>query len=204
MAWTMTERAKASKVRREWYCDDCEHQWKTVHDQGEDEDYVPECPVCAQVADEVRRPIAMRGNAARALDFVQEMAERDYGVTNLRDHLQPGDTANMPPPPIQGAEADAITREIINAGGVPEKAGDHLQPFVKNFFGSNGAAAGQAMGANPFGVPTDINSARAMAAPAAAESRSMGADPVGLLHEAGKRGLDPTARKNLTIVSKGT
>ena len=197
MGFKMTERARTAKVRREWYCDVCETQWKTVSDYDDDSEAQCPNPACAGEAAEVFKPIAIRGNAHRALEFAQHMVESQYdGVTNIRDNLQEGETAFMPPSPIQTAEAEAITREIINAGGVPEAAAGHLKADVQNFWRNSGG--GQAS-PNPFGVPTSIDEARAMAAPAAMESRAMAADPVGLLHEAGKKGLDPTSRRNLLV-----
>lgn len=204
MAFRMTDRARAAKVRREWYCDVCEAKWITVHDAGEDEDYTPECEECASMAEQVRRPVGIKTNASRAVEFAHRMSEERLGVTNMRDHLQQGDISAMPPSPIQTSEADAITREILNAGGVPDSVGDHLKPHVQNFWGANGTAGTAPPGPNPLQLPTTIDAARAMAAPAAAESRAMNADPVGLLHAAGKKGLDPTSRQNLVIHSKGS
>lgn len=199
MGFRETVRAQAAMVRREWACDVCEHHWRTVEPSSSE--VAPECPSCAEVAPrQVFRPIAIRGNASRALDLAQSVIENDYGLTDARDHLQAGETAAMAPPPIQTAEADAITREIINMGGTPDMA-PHFQAQVKNFFGA-GSATAPAGPPNPFGVPTNIEQARQMAAPAAAASTGMGADPIGLLHEAGKKGLDPVARGNLKVHSK--
>ena len=199
MAWKQVIRnGVAPKIRREWFCDACEHRWITVQSEEEAE-MVPDCPACEGSdvpPEQVFRPIPKLGNASRALALAQHIAETQFGKTNIRDHLQKGETANMPPSPIQTAEADAITREIINAGGVPPKDGDRLKPLVQNFFRSPDGGVPAALG------PLTREAALQMAAPAAAETRASGHDPMALLHEAGKKGLDPTSRKNLIVHNK--
>lgn len=197
MAWRETPRAKAAKVRREWYCDECEYRWVTIDEQA-DVVECPDCPECASRPEQVRRPVGLRTNASRALELAQKVAEEDYGVTNMHDHLKPGDIGAMAPSPIQTAEGEAITRELVSMGA-PVELAPHLQEQTKTFWGANGAATPQA---NPFGLPTTIDQARVMAAPAAAETRAAGHDPVGLLHQAGKKGLDPVSRQNLKVYSK--
>jgi hypothetical protein len=160
--------------------------------------------MCASLGTQEMPLPAVKTTISQAVEFVQKMAEEQYGVTNLRDHLKPGDTAFMPPSPIQSAEGEAITRAMVEAGAPPEM-GDHLQAQSRNFWGA-GVGLPAPMNHNPIAaaIPTTIDAARAMAAPAVMEARALHSDPVGLLHEAGKRGLDPTSRKNLLIHSKGT
>ena len=191
----MTERAKAVKIRRTWYCDICEEKWVTVTDPDQ-EDVCPDCPECASMPERVIVPFGVKTNASRAVEFAHKMAEQDYGLTDMKDHLQQGDISHKAPAPIQTSEAEAIAREILNAGGVPERAGDALQSHVQNFWGA-GMAATAPQG--PSLVPTSLDQARMMAAPAAQASKGMGADPVALLHEAGKKGADPVAKQNLKI-----
>jgi len=199
----MTERAKAAKVRREWYCDVCEHQWRTVED--EDETAEPECPECEGIAEQVRRPVGVVSIQSKARDVVWDVAQKDYGATNMRDDIREGERLNIGPPPIQAAEAEAIVR-ATTGGSVPEPAGEALKSHVQSFWGA--ADSGQMAPQNPMQaairsqVPQSIDAARMMAAPAAQAARSMGSDPVGLLHGPAAKAKDPLAKRNLTIMSK--
>lgn len=198
MAWHETARAQAAKVRRTWYCDACEHKWVVVTDA--DDPTIPSCPMCLDEPVQHFEPFGVKTNASRAVEFAHKMAERDFGVTDLNDHLKKGDIAHKAPPPIQNAEAEAITQAILDAGGVPDRqrVAEHLKPLVKGFFGANGAAAGPQQGP----IKQAIDNAVATAPVAAAMARQEGSDPVALLHEAGKQGLDPTSKKNLTVVGR--
>lgn len=198
----MTDRARAAKVRREWYCDDCGHQWNTVHDAGADEDYVPVCLECEAMAGQVRRPVGIKTNASRAVDFAHNMAEQDYGLTDMNDNTRAGESVVKGPAPIQTAEAQAMARELV-AAGAPERMAPELEAQAKSFFSGNVVNPNSAA-TNPIAaaIPQTLDAARAMAAPGVHASRGMRADPLGLLHEAGKKGLDPTARGNLRNYSK--
>lgn len=177
-------------LRRLYKCADCGVQFHEFVDNKSTPLRV-DCPECTKPAPldvagekaegeerirvmlESGKPPGVRTNVSRAVEIAQRMAEDDYGMTNLRDNLKPGDIAAMPPPPIQSAEAQAIVREFVQAGAPPEM-GKELQEQAKNFWQPNPAAL-------------------ATAAPGAAAARADGVDPVGLLHAAGKKGiLKPT------------
>ena len=143
--------------------------------------------------DQVFRPIAIKTNASRAVEAAYAMAERDFGVTDIKDNLRQGDVPVKAPPPINTAEAEAMTRELVGAGAVREDVAPHLQPMIRNFWGAGGGA-GMAPAMAQQVAPM------VQAAPAAArEARAEGSDPMAILHAAGKKGLDPTAKSNLTI-----
>lgn len=202
MAWRETARAKAARIRRTWECDVCEHRWFTVHDDGDT--YVPECPMCESLAATQEMPLpGVKTNASRAVELAWQVAQ-ERGMTDMRDHLRKGDTAAMPPPPIQGAESEAIVRAQVEAGAPPELGG-HLKGMAESFWGAGVGLPGRQVPNNPIlaALPQTPDAARMMVGGAAAQARSMNEDPVGLLHEAGKRGLDPTAKRNLLIHSKG-
>ena len=205
MAWRETARAKAARIRRTWECDVCEHRWFTVHNDGEAYDYEPECPMCASLEASQQMPLpAVKTDVSRAVEFAVGMAERKLGVTNLNDNLKPGDVAAKLPPPIQGAESDAMAQELVNAGAAPEVA-EHIKQGAASFWG---ASVGMAKPTSPMAaaignlIPQTPDAARAMVGGGAQIARAEGVDPMSLLHAAGKAGLDPTARKNLEIHSK--
>lgn len=200
----MTERAKAARIRREWECDICSHTWITVHEPDE-EDETPECPMgCDSDIEQVRRPVGVKTNASRAVEVTHAMSER-MGMTNMRDNLKKGDTSYVAPPPIQTAEAEAMTRAML-AGEKPE-LGDAMKASVQSFFGAANTGqmarpANQMQAAIQSQVPTNLDAARAMAAPAAQAARGMGKDPIALLHGPTAKQSDPLAKRNLKILSK--
>lgn len=201
MLWRQKIRDKPPKIRREWRCDECDHSWNTIHEDGEEShSYVPECPNCPilqmrerRAAQQVFRPVAVLGTASKALAVAETMMREDYGMTNMRDHTHEGDIAPIAPSPINTAEADAITREIINAGGVPEASAPHVKAQVQSFWGA-GQAAAPAIPAAPALMP--------QATVAARQARNEGADPIAMLHagRAASPKHDPLA--NLRVVSK--
>ncbi len=194
MTFKMTDRAKAAKVRRTWYCDECEHQWNTVDEPGSAD--LPECPMCAAEPEQVLKPFGVKTNVSRAVEAAHRMVETDYGMTDMNDNLRPGDIAAKGPASMQTAEAEAITRELVASSDTPEAVAPHLKQQVTSFF--NGGSANLNPNTIASAVPQTLDAARAMAAPGVMASRSMKADPVGLLHAAGKNpAFDPL--KNLKV-----
>lgn len=155
-------------VTRRYACDQCEHEWTFLH-LKRDEPY-PDCPRCeAQAAASLPTMFAINTVKSKAVDFAQKMAEEDYGLTDMNDNMREGDVAAKAPPPIQTAEAEALTRMMKDT--VPDCTDEQAQA-VKNFWqpGSSVAPA----------------QATQMAAPGAAAARQLGADPVQMLHKSEK------------------
>lgn len=162
-------------IRRTLNCTDCGFTWQEY--VASSDVPVPECAACQHA--ETRRipgPFAITGAKSKAIDMAQQMAEQDYGLTDIRDNQRAGDIAAVGPPPIQTSEAEAITREMVQAGVSADMA-PIMQDAVRNFWQQNGAVSA-----------ADTGSAIAAAAPAAAAARASGHDPIGLLHQAGKSG----------------
>ncbi|MDE2103309.1 MAG: hypothetical protein KGL39_39075, partial [Patescibacteria group bacterium] len=118
-------------------------------------------------------PPGVLTNKTKAVKIAQDIAERDYGMTDMRSGSRPGDIAALAPSPIQTAEAESITRAFVEAGA-PAEIAPELKKQAENFWQPAAGAAGTAMQAASAG---------------AAEARKMGSDPVGLLHAAGKKGM---------------
>jgi hypothetical protein len=176
-----------------YHCDDCDTTFKGWR---ETDGPYPDCPKCGGEGGWAAQAPAIGTNKGKAIDMTYKMAEETYGVTDLKDNLRQGDVAAMPPSPIQTAEADAITREMLGAsGGTPEVA-EHLKSYVQNFFG---ATQGPHAPQNPDQAAAVNLGAIQSAAPAAAEARAAGVDPVAILHKG--RGMG-AGIENLTILSK--
>ena len=154
-------------------CDECDAQFTAFR---EVDGPMPDCPNCIpdETPFEAKAP-ALLTNRSKAIDYAQKMAEETFGMTNIRDNSRPGDIAAMAPPPIQTAEADAITRQMVEAGVGTQETAPELKQFVQGFFG---AADQQSMAHQAQTI------AQAAAPAAAAETRAAGRDPLALLHGA--------------------
>jgi DNA-directed RNA polymerase subunit RPC12/RpoP len=167
-------------ISRTYLCDDCDNRFTRLH--WERDEPVPECPYCAsEKARQVPGMFSIGTNKGKAPDMVYRMAEEDYGITDMNDHLYEGDIAMKAPAPIQTAEAEAIVREIKDATGM-EDVPVHLKDQVQSFWKTN---------TTPQAAP-EANALRtqleAQAKASAATTRESGADPMALLHNAGKEG----------------
>jgi len=169
-----------------YYCDECDLTFKSFR---EADGPLPDCPICVPDTTpfEAKAP-AIIGIKAKAIDIAQKIAEESFGLTDMNDNNRPGDLIVKNPAPIQTAESEQITREMMAyTNATPEQA-PHLQDYVKNFFG----AAQNLPSADPQAVISG-------AAPAAAEARSMGKDPISILQskQVQNRGIN-----NLTVVAR--
>lgn len=174
-------------VTRKYACDDCDYEWTYLHLRS-DEPY-PDCPKCRRMADaSLPTSFAITTVKAKAVDMAQKAAEESFGMTDMNDNLREGDIAAKAPPKVQTAEAEALTRMMIDAN--PELTPAQAEG-VKGFW-QNGIA-----GASPEQVAQVVG-------PAAAIARASGADPVELVHKADKAHADATGRRgmNLDVVSR--
>jgi hypothetical protein len=155
-----------------YHCDECDLTFKSFREL---DGPMPDCPICVpdNTPFEAKAP-ALLTNKAKAIDIAQKVAEESFGLTDMNDNNRPGDIVAKGPAPIQTAEAEAITREMIQAGmGTPE-VGPELKQYVEGFFGA----------ATPQSLAAQAQQAAQQAAPqAAAETRAMGLDPIALLHK---------------------
>jgi DNA-directed RNA polymerase subunit RPC12/RpoP len=169
-------------------CDDCNVEFKGWR---ESEGPYPDCPHCGTKGGWAPQAPNIIGVKAKAIDIAQKVAEETFGLTDMNDNNRPGDIVVKSPSPIQTAESEAITREYMAMTNAPPEIAPHLQGYVKSFFGA--AEAGNMPSANPM---AQIQGA----APAAAEARSQGVDPIGLLHKS--KTMARSGINNLTVVAK--
>jgi hypothetical protein len=170
-----------------YHCDECDLTFKSFR---EVDGPLPDCPICVpdNTPFEAKAP-AIIGNKAKAIDMAQKIAEEDFGLTDMRDNNRPGDVIVKSPSPIQTAESEQITREMMAVTNAGPEVAPHLQQYVKNFFGA--ANQGQ----------TTIDPAASIqgAAPAAQAARSEGVDPIALLHKS--KGLNSGINR-LNVIAK--
>lgn len=174
----MTERAQRALIRRTYRCDECSYEFRWTHASA-DEPY-PDCPRCAAVGPAYQPPMpAIVGNKAKAIDIAQKIGE-EMGLTDMNDNMRPGDIAAKGPAPIQAAEREAITRELIEAGVAEQQAAQVANPGATSFWqGSMGAGSPS---------PTGGGSISDTAKVASAEQKSQGVDAVGLLEKGRETG----------------
>lgn len=165
----------STKVR----CPECGAKFK-YYTKSQD-DPMPDCPNCAATArQEVippsqQRPhlVAIRGNAGKALDMAQKIAEEDYGLTNMRDNTLQGETSLMPLTKDQ--------REMVEVGKMVAGETAYKPELANKFFNPAGAA--------PKGVNLGGQNKLAALGRAGAQAvRGTANDPMQLLHRGIKEG----------------
>ena len=175
-------------VTRTYVCDDCQYEFSAFH-MNRDEP-PPECPACYAATHAIPGRFNITSARSKAIDLTQQIAEQDFGLTNIRDNSRAGDIAALPPPPVQTAEAEMLTRQMKEAA--PQM--DDQKAALVNAFWKNSMTGGAAPGAGASGLSAEQerDALLAQGQVAAAQANGLGADPVGLLHEAGKRGMADT------------
>src|ERR1700687_1403501 len=139
------------RVERKYRCLDCSHKWRVIITLQEGgvagalQD--PACPKCfnipAIVPDRVASP-SITGTRSRAVDEAWRIAQEDYGLTNMRDNAQEGETAFITPP---AQKPEHMTRpEVLWGGAAP--TGPMQMPGAANLMamGRQGAALAKAEG----------------------------------------------------------
>ena len=175
-------------VTRTYLCDDCGYRFTQFH-MNRDE-VAPDCPSCYAATHSVPGGFNITTNKAKAMDMVQKIAEEDYGLTNMRDNGRDGDVAAMGPAPVQSSEAEQLTRQMMEA--TPQM--NDQQAAAVNAFWKNSMSGAPAPGIPGPELSPEARRDLLLAQGAAASTQAtgLGADPVGLLHEAGKRGMADT------------
>lgn len=181
MAIVLTKRAQAARVRRTYSCSDCGLQWIVLHENMHEP--VPDCPTCAVKAEWAVPLPGVLTTKSKAIDIAQDVAERDFGLTNMRDNSRPGDIAYMGPSPVQTAERDALTQQMAEMARAVENEGGQVAPEVKMAMGEgNFWTAGQAALPN-------MGNMIANASPATLQQQQEGTGAIGLLEKARSEGM---------------
>lgn len=117
----------------------------------------PECPTCAAATQAIPSMPAVRASpearaAVDAVDLTWDIAQKDFGMTNMNDHVRPGDVVAKGPPPMQTSERQAVQQEVAELLG--PAAAEHLSPDqqlkVKDFW--QGGMGAPAVGSEQMGA----------------------------------------------------
>ena len=142
-------------IRRRLRCTDCEHVFEVRVERREDP--LPECPMCTQASAALPSMPAVRASPeARAkvdaVEMAWKMAQEDYGMTDMRDHVKPGDVVAKGPAPMQTAERQSIQQEIAELVGpaAAEQLNPDQQLQVQDFW--KGPTQAPAVGAEQMGA----------------------------------------------------
>lgn len=174
-------------VTRTYLCDDCGYRFTQFH-MNRDEP-APDCPACYAATHSVPGGFNITTHKSKAVDMAQKIAEEDFGLTNMRDNSREGDVAAMGPSQVQSAEAEDLTRQMMAAQPqINEQQAEMVNAFWKNSMGGS-TMPGVSPGLSPEQQRDQL---LAVGAAASSQAAGIGADPVGLLHEAGKRGMADT------------
>lgn len=129
-------------IVRTYVCDDCGTKFDKFHASRDEPP--PECPGCQALASKQvpavfhmneRTPRRGYGNASKAGNIAQDILEKDYGMSDIKDRQREGDLSIVTPP--------------------------HLRPAVDSFFSASGpiiaaakqgAQAASREGSNPMTI----------------------------------------------------
>ena len=134
-------------IVRTYHCDDCGTTFDKLHFDRADP--APECPGCQALASkQVPAGFSINGNASKAGDIAQNILEKDYGMTDIRDRQREGDISTITPPHLRAA-----------VDGMWKPTGDIIAAAKA------GAAAAKADGVNPLMLTQRVAKERGNAKP---------------------------------------
>lgn len=175
-------------VSRTYLCTDCSHEFSKLHLDREERE--TECPRCAeQTVHQLPGRINIGTNKGKAIDYVQKMAEEDYGLTDMRDNQRAGDIAAMGPSHMQTAEREQVQQQIAEAIRATAGEGTPISPEVMSVVEGQGGYWKGGMGQD-----TSVTSVAAPKAPGAR-------DNVGMLEAARDRGISNNVRYDVVARS---
>lgn len=151
---------------RHYQCkkEDCGHKWWQEY-QGGDASNQVFCPLCGDHKGKMH-PVAVNtcqtGKFGKAAGVMQDMLEKDYGMTNLKDNLREGDVAAVVDNPVSKASNEMGGMFAPAPSGAPSAPG-----------GMNAQAL--LAGAKAY----------------TAQSNAEGRNPMNMFHQAAKKGYVP-------------
>lgn len=214
MAWKETPRSQATLLRRRYRCEDCNLVFDARHESADEPP--PPCPRCppesaAEPAYIAPMP-ALNTTKAKAIDLAQQMAEEDYGLTDINDNQRAGDIAYKPPPPMSTAEREREIREMVEREAqvaaslptgliMPDGSRGVVSEEQRNVLVDPSMQAANYWQGNAGGFAEQTVGDSATAAAASAAAREQGVDPVGILERGRKEGNMPM---RLNVVGRET
>lgn len=169
-------------IYKTFECIDCETQFEVSMAMNDPDPSCPN-PDCNKVLEWKPKGFAITGNKSRAIDYAQDVMEKDYGLTNFRDNNREGDVGV-----IRHQETRAETELVERTAR--EMTAQTDNPAVKAFWGQNN------------GTPTTMNSMTGQSLVSMAKVGPAAVDPIAMLHNGVKAGQIPTPRQMMKIVAK--
>jgi hypothetical protein len=185
-------------VQRRLLCD-CGFEWSALCLADEPN---PECPVCREVARRIPGRLNKRTARSKAIDYVQQMAEQDYGLTDFNDNQREGDIAFKAPAEPSTAETEALIREAMQG----QSANEQQVAGALHMLGMKKAADVWTHPGAMTPTPSNVGMGGGPSVPSfdpgqAGVARSEGFDPIGMLHDAGAKGALGPGGMPLTVVA---
>lgn len=202
MAWK--DNSTHILIRRKYRCDVCEHIFEARHESPDEPP--PDCPACVQLGQAVGQPLyipPMPGigtTKGKAIDLAQQMAEEDYGLTDMNDNQRAGDIAFKGPAPMQTAESDQLIHTMAQyaaqTGAAPLPEGPRAPDGTRQVLVDPALQAQNYWQGNAGGSAEGTVGQGAAAKAASDAAKAQGIDPVGIL-EAGRQSGNMPLRLNV-------
>ena len=168
-------------VYRTFACDDCNSVWEV--EQAMDDPH-PDCPTCSKVLEWRPQSFNIGGSTvSKGVDYAQKIMEEDYGLTNFKDNVKPGEVGAVMPTTTT-VEQEKITREVVQY--VEQTKTNKVQ---NDFWGAS------------HGSPSHIGSVTGQTMLGMAKTGPQGPDPMKLLHDGVKSGRIPRPKTNIVAAA---
>jgi hypothetical protein len=177
----------AGMIIRTYKCDDCELEFE-VDCESNDPD--PDCPQCSKVLDWVPGMFAINGVKSKAIDYAQDIIEKDFGLSNLKDNTREGEPAYLEPPAPQTNEREKIERAVRE---YVQESTHPVAQVARSQTDGGAAHASFNWGTQPAGVTVPQVSMQHVLA--TAKTGPQGPNPMNLLHQGIKSGELKTPMK---------
>lgn len=204
MPWKETPRAAATLLRRRYQCEECKWVFEARH--ASTDEPPPPCPICpppaadatASVPSYVAPMPGINTTKSKAIDLAQQIAEEDYGLTDIRDNQRVGDIAIKGEAAMSTSEREAAIREMVQyeqqthaAVAAPLPTGPTAPDGTRNVLVDPALQKDNYWQGNAGGTAETTVGSTEIAAHASREAAAQGVDPVGILERGRKTGNMP-------------
>lgn len=165
MAWV--DKTAHIKPRRTFECDKCERQFEWREETPPDF-----CAICGSSAAEAEQifgaPAVVGSATSKAVDYTWEMAQRDYGMTDMNSNLHEGDVAAKSVH-LSTAQREQLAQETAEFQRAKESL-NNVPPSIQ-------------AGVNGYwqGVGKDLDPSKGALAQQAATDRAQGVDALSII-----------------------
>lgn len=170
-------------IIRTYECLDCKEIFEVTSDRSDEPP--PGCPYCQAEMEWKPKSFAITGVKSKAIDYAQDVLEKDFGLTNFKDNNREGDVGVIMPSETTAAREarEAMERDAMQISDAAKVA--QQNPAVRGFWaGGHGGAVSSSIVQNAMD---------------AAKRGPKGVDPIKALHDQGRAGNLPF---NIRVVGK--